>query len=195
MKQLTLLEALQTPDVKFRLDKEQSHFLEKLRCLNGSLRFCHVNNDGRLLTSRNKEIYDNVNAEIVEIVEIDYEKSNLVFKSKETEGWCFSYLDNSINKHIKKEAGKRLLWKTKEQCEASVAMAELSFLMAEANGDWQADWLDWDTCKHCISIHNSEPIVSRIWHSTWFLVFKTEEIAGKFLSDNLELIKKAKVLL
>ena len=207
MKQLTLLEALQRPDVKFRLNEKQACFIHALK---GTANFCcfgfSTNNEGCLFVSKNKEIYDNVNAEIVEIVEIDYDASNIIYKKKEREGWCV--IEDCVVFRTESTAGKRLLWETKEQCLASAAMAELSFLMAEANEGWVADegtatmskatagiTVTEGAVRHGICSHGIDLMVGSIWLSKRFLTFKTEEIAEKFLVDNRELIEKAKVLL
>lgn len=85
-------------------------------------------------------------------------------------------------------------WATKEQAEASIAMAMLSQLMKQANGDWTPDWTDGKS-KYSIA-RKSEYLVD--WYSVdtpRFLAFKSEEIRDEFLELHRDLIEKAKSLL
>ena len=85
-------------------------------------------------------------------------------------------------------------WATKEQAEASIAMAMLSQLMKQANGDWTPAW-GYDDTKYVL-YHAREKIVEDVSfdvHS--FLAFKSKEIRDEFLELHRDLIEKAKPLL
>lgn len=85
---------------------------------------------------------------------------------------------------------------TKEQAEASIALAQISQLMRlpEYNGDKEIDWEDGEL-KYviCVSCNFFTTKAEKSRYS--FLAFKTRDIADKFLKNNLDLIKQAKPLL
>ena len=68
---------------------------------------------------------------------------------------------------------------TKEQAEASIALAMLSQLIKDVNEDWIPDWKSTDC----------------FYNYSHFLTFPTEEIRDTFLKNHKELIIKAKPLL
>jgi hypothetical protein len=88
----------------------------------------------------------------------------------------------------------RYIFKTKEQAEASIALAQLSQLRDVYRQGWTPDWeRDGDKCsivffKHeigitCFSLHNA------------FLSFQSKEIAQEFLVNFHELIIKSRPLM
>lgn len=87
-----------------------------------------------------------------------------------------------------------MIWTTKEQAEACLAMSELSQLMKEVNGDWQPDCKN-NEYKHVIYFDNDNIEIEVFVNSHWFLSFKTKEIRDEFLEVNRLLILKAKPLL
>lgn len=140
--------------------------------------------------------------------EIDKENSTfkrLVFKKKdEFEHFKFNgaYVDgdstllklsvysenlNPIDKNI---------WISEAHAKASLAMSQLSVLMASPtyNGDWVADWED-DSEKWCIRFHLNEIITSFEYGFQEFLSFKTEDARDRFLKNHRDLILEAKILL
>jgi len=83
---------------------------------------------------------------------------------------------------------------TKEQAEASIALAQLSQLKAVYNGKWVADWSE-ITDKHKIIFCEDELVISCSCYSGAFLSFKDEETRDLFLENFRELIMKAKPLM
>ena len=91
-------------------------------------------------------------------------------------------------------------WPTREMAEAALAMSQLAWWMRqpEYNGEDQDEWCDYmGQAEPLTCIYFAKEIVT--FGSTWidrrFLVFKTLEIAERFLEDHRELIDKAKPLL
>lgn len=79
---------------------------------------------------------------------------------------------------------------TKEQAEASLALAQLSQLREVYRQGWVPDWsVNHD--KHCIRFYENTPTIDLLDHSNHFLSFQTLEIAEKFLENFKDLIKKA----
>ena len=93
------------------------------------------------------------------------------------------------------EEKNRNTWATKEQAEASIAMAMLSQLMKQANGDWTPDWNDSNTIKHVIYFYKDTVLDSIFSTANEFLAFKSKEIRDEFLELHRDLIEKAKPLL
>lgn len=88
----------------------------------------------------------------------------------------------------------RNIFKTKEQAEASIALAMLTQLMADANGDWVADWRDIEK-KYTLEFYEDELSGYSRSSCNFFLSFPTAEIRDAFLENHRELILKAKPLL
>jgi hypothetical protein len=147
--------------------------------------------------------------EIPQGYEIDKEKStfeNIVFKEAKKElpkSWeeldivkgynTTTYGDiNSttinINYNIKN------IFATKEQAEASIAMAQLSQLIKVYNDGWVPDWND-DEFKYCIYFIGNNIGKENLRNSRTFLSFKDEEIRNLFLENFKELIEQAKPLI
>jgi len=82
----------------------------------------------------------------------------------------------------------------KEQAEASIALAQLSQLLAVYNDGWVPDWNDSIT-KYHIRFSRYEPEVYECFYVQHFLQFKTKEIAELFLKNFKDLILTAKPLL
>lgn len=81
-----------------------------------------------------------------------------------------------------------------EQTEACIALAMLSQLMKDINGDWIPDWSDKQN-KYVIYFYDNKIVVDYYKQSQFFLSFPTKEIRDKFLEHHRELILKAKPLL
>lgn len=86
-------------------------------------------------------------------------------------------------------------WATKEQAEASIAMAQLSQLMKHVNGDWVADWEGIYTAKFSILNTGKIDCTGASYERTAYLTFQTPEIRDSFMENNKELIEIAKPLL
>jgi hypothetical protein len=89
----------------------------------------------------------------------------------------------------------RNIYATKEQAEASIAMAQLSQLMKVYNYGWEADYLDEESVKYGIGYFGEKLKVGTVYSTRYFLVFKDEETAELFLENFTELIETAKPLL
>ena len=68
---------------------------------------------------------------------------------KEIKGWeiCCDTDDVVSIGYVSTSKYNQMVWATKEQAEASIAMAQLSQLMKYYNGDWVADWEDDEQVK------------------------------------------------
>lgn len=84
----------------------------------------------------------------------------------------------------------RNIFATREQAEASIAMAQLSQLMAVYNDGWVADY---DNMNYCILNLNGFKVYQL--YSSSFLTFKDKETAELFLHNFKDLILTAKTLL
>ena len=148
--------------------------------------------------------------EIPQGYEIDKEKStfeNIVFKlavkklPKSWEGlkWIKGFKVGEHNMIVEKKDAtynfNASLFATKEQAEASIALAQLSQLMAVYNDGWVADFCDCSEVKHIILFNEDLPILSQTYSLRNFLAFKDKETAKEFLKNFRSLILTAKPLL
>lgn len=141
--------------------------------------------------------------------EVDKENStfeNIVFKKikdslpssweelERISGWWFGgariyggdeYTTNDENKNI---------FVTKEQAQASIALAQLSQLREVYRKGWVPDWSD-STKKHCIFISADKIVVDWFNLSNCFLSFQDEKTRDLFLENFRDLIELAKPLL
>lgn len=153
-----------------------------------------------------------IKIEVPQGYEIDKEKSTfekIVFKKKdEFEHFEFdgAYID--IRSEIKtgngfdsiftiSEENNKNVWISEAHAKASLAMSQLSVLMASPtyNGDWLADWEDDMTDKYIIYFVDSEVEKARSRCRSHFLSFKTEDARDRFLENHRGLIIEAKILL
>jgi len=90
----------------------------------------------------------------------------------------------------------RRVWPTREEAEASIALAQLCQLRDRYNGGWKPNWgRESDELKHCVNIECGK-ITANIWRTTQHvLTFKTPELRDKFMENFSDLIEKAKPLL
>lgn len=114
---------------------------------------------------------------------------------KEVEGF---YVDENCevcrSKSPKGYDNNKDVFVTKEQCSASIALAQLSQWMLLRNDNWVPDWKA-NTLKYSIRYFNDQIDKTSSYHSQYFLSFKSEEIRDKFLEDFEYLIVQAKSLL
>lgn len=92
---------------------------------------------------------------------------------------------NNFNKNI---------FATKEQAEASIALAQLSQLMKVYNDGWNPDWTNTED-KYVIFVHSNEIRAEYYTFIQRFLAFKTLELRDNFLENFKDLILTAKPLL
>jgi translation initiation factor 2 beta subunit (eIF-2beta)/eIF-5 len=88
----------------------------------------------------------------------------------------------------------RNVFATKEQAEASLALAQLSQLMKVYNDGWVADWSDGEG-KHCVWFFKNEIATDCSYNLSSFLAFKDAKTRDLFLENFRELILTAKPLL
>ena len=96
---------------------------------------------------------------------------------------------------ISEESNKNV-WISEAHAKASLAMSQLSVLMASPtyNGGWVADW-EADDSKYVIQLTaNNIETRSYLWTSH-FLSFKTKDVRDRFLENHRDLILEAKILL
>jgi len=141
--------------------------------------------------------------------EIDKEQStfeNIVFKQqqlpkswedlKELDG-AFVDEDSKIGEGFNFCVARtnKNVFSTKEQAEASIALAQLSQLMKVYNGGWIPDWDDFKENKYCIYFFDNKIDKQIFCMTNKFLSFKTLEIRDEFLENFEDLILTAKPLL
>jgi hypothetical protein len=96
------------------------------------------------------------------------------------------YLCHAVNKSI---------FFTKEQAEASIALAQLSQLREVYRNGWIPDTKNITQYKYCIGFRCGEVGKAIFVSFTTFLSFKDEETRDLFLENFRELIEKAKPLI
>ena len=89
----------------------------------------------------------------------------------------------------------KFIFATKEQAEASLALAQLSQLMKVYNDGWVPDWSNKMSPKDCICIEGGIIVAMPRWESNKFLSFKDKETRDLFLKNFRDLIEQAKPLL
>lgn len=87
------------------------------------------------------------------------------------------------------------IFATKEQAEASIALAQLSQLLKVYRENWTPNWSDNEQKKWCIYFHSNELYNVTFYQAHHFLSFPTQELAQEFLDNFRDLIEKAKPLL
>ena len=87
------------------------------------------------------------------------------------------------------------IFATKEQAEASIALAQLSQLMKVYNDGWETNWEDNEQNKFCVYFFKNEIATECSYSLHFFLAFKDEKTRDLFLENFRELILTAKPLL
>jgi hypothetical protein len=105
-----------------------------------------------------------------------------------------SFSKISYCKQIEVEDISKNTFATKEQAEASIAMAQLSQLMKVYNYGWEADWTN-SEYKYCIGFTSENLEIDNWIDYRQFLALKDQETAVFFLENFRELIEQAKPLL
>jgi len=144
--------------------------------------------------------------------EIDKEKStfeNIVFKPikkelpkswDELEGISGYYINDvsCVIHEIKNcnHTGKEInIFATKEQAEASLALAQLSQLREVYRDGWSPDWCDSTRKKYIIEFYNDKVRTDWFCSGGNFLSFQSEEVCNLFLENFRNLIEQAKPLM
>jgi hypothetical protein len=92
------------------------------------------------------------------------------------------------------ESGNKNVFATKEQAEASLALAQLSQLREVYRNGWKPDWTD-GNYKYCIFFCNDLIRFCTNYETSLFLSFQDEETRDLFLENFRDLIEKAKPLM
>lgn len=98
------------------------------------------------------------------------------------------YIGNAYNWKTEKRFAKTI-FANETQAEGVLAMAQLSQLMKDINGDWKPDWNS-DNPKYIIESWNGKPRFFTNFTVSTFLAFPTPEIRDQFFRDHEELIKE-----
>lgn len=88
----------------------------------------------------------------------------------------------------------RNIFPTKEEAEASIALAQLCQLRDRYNDGWKPNWRD-GTNKYCISFYDDNLQFESWGNYRKTLSFKSAELRDEFLENFRDLIEKAKPLL
>jgi hypothetical protein len=144
--------------------------------------------------------------------EIDKEQStfeNIVFKEikndlpkswEDLENLKGFYVGNTsdvvmTSDNVRKGKINRFIFATKEQAEASIALAQLSQLREVYRQGWKPDWTTEDR-KFCIETFGNNELEIDNWHRrNYFLSFQSYEIAQEFLENFRNLIEQARPLI
>lgn len=157
-----------------------------------------------------------LNIQVPEGYEIDKDRSTfekIIFKKTEEKPISWDTLRHiegySINTNSKTFKNPPIppapefknTFKTLEQAEAALALAQLSQLIPEyikryysKNPHWRADWIR-STDKFCIGVMNNEFIIDIIYYQQHFCAFPTEKIAERFFKEQRALLEQAKPFL
>ena len=84
---------------------------------------------------------------------------------------------------------------SKEEAEASIALAQLCQLRDRYNGGWKPDWSNSTEVKYCIYFTYGKVTMTPLYKTHKTLRFYTRELADEFMENFSDLIEKAKPLL
>lgn len=87
------------------------------------------------------------------------------------------------------------LFVTKEQAEASLALAQLSQLRKQYRQGWEPDWGSYEEWKYCIVFYDDKHYVDTFYTQHNFLSFQDMETATLFHNTFKDLIEQAKPLM
>jgi hypothetical protein len=113
---------------------------------------------------------------------------------KEIEGFYTNGDSNIFSTRGCTKKRNRKLFATREQAEASIALAQLSQLMKVYNSGWEADWTN-DNKKYTIDFVSKEIRKTDFCNNNRFLAFKDAKTRDLFLENFRDLILTAKPLL
>ena len=114
---------------------------------------------------------------------------------KEIEGFYTNGDSNIFSTRGCTKKRNRKLFATKEQAEASIALAQLSQLMKVYNDGWVAMWEYNEQDKFCIYFFKNQIITDCSYSLSSFLAFKDAKTRDLFLENFRDLILTAKPLL
>lgn len=114
---------------------------------------------------------------------------------KEVVGYYISSDSIAEDCFVKADDYGKNVFATKQQAEASIALAQLSQLMRVYNDGWEPNWNKKHETKHAIYLHDESITHGVAYNSRIFLTFKTNELAKQFAENFKDLILIAKPLL
>lgn len=151
-----------------------------------------------------------VKIEVPQGYEIDKEKStfeNIVFKEvkielpktwKELEvikGWWVNTESKVLDAYTGLYDVNKNVFATKEQAQASIALAQLSQLREVYRNGWVPNWSDNNELKYCIYFVEDKTDIVTYCETNQFLSFQDVETRDLFLENFKDLIEQAKPLL
>jgi hypothetical protein len=86
------------------------------------------------------------------------------------------------------------IYATEAQAKASLAQAQLSQIMKDVNGDWEADWIKHSQTKYGITLCDCFWYADKAGATRTFLAFPTKELAQQVLDENMDLLEQYKPL-
>lgn len=110
---------------------------------------------------------------------------------------CYINLTSDVKKAINFSSIKdnESIFTTKEQAEASIALAQLSQLREVYRNVWVPDWSSNEEYKYCIDFEYNKPTKNTYNITPQFLSFQDEKTRDLFLKNFRDLIEKAKPLM
>lgn len=108
--------------------------------------------------------------------------------------WVSSSSEARFEESLLCEERNKNLWPSKEEAEASIALAQLCQLRDAYNEGWKPDWGD-ANYKYSIFMIEDEMVPQLITQVSKILCFKTKELRDLFLENFKDLIETAKPLL
>jgi hypothetical protein len=112
-----------------------------------------------------------------------YVFSDTVVTSVDDAGYCIPLAKN------------KNVFATKEQAEASIALAQLSQLREVYRNNWVPDWTDFNEKKFCIAFIENKIFKENYISHQYFLSFQDSKTRDLFLENFKDLIETAKPLL
>ena len=139
---------------------------------------------------------DNSTFELIKFKEIKKQLPKSLDELGKIDGWYVGIFSDEIIAVVNSKTNKdnRNIFKTKQQAEASIALAQLSQLRDVYRQGWTPDWDD-EEIKHCIIFHKNDLVLDYHREFNNFLSFQSREIAKQFLYNFHELIIKARPLM
>jgi hypothetical protein len=172
-----------------------------------AITFCKDENGN--VTMINKNLMKTIKIKVPDGYEIDTENSTfeqIVFKElkkelpksweelAEIEGYWVTPDSTVVYASQKTIFNHLIIFKTKKQAQASIALAQLSQLRDVYRQGWEPDWIDRNK-KFCILKELNNFTIDNYEYLPHFLSFQSQEIAEEFLNNFKDLIEEASPLL
>ncbi len=114
---------------------------------------------------------------------------------KRVEGWFTNLTSETYDCRCLTTDSNKAVFKTKEQAEASIALAQLSQLRDVYRNGWVPDWGDGHEYKHIIEYYRNDLEIECYCNGNYFLSFQDKPTAELFLENFRDLIEQAKPLM